>query len=445
MATIYSLPLPLLMNILDLVKLAAPARRRRNIGVDFYLAQVCKTWRIATFKLNPGDALNPFLYHGEYKLGLDPLRVQLLRSICISAGACQRVFPKIDITNLQEVHLSGTGSWHRYSGGGKTLEYITTAFANAEKPLRLKTFSFDVGNLGDATSRRALQALLDTFQGAPLEDLTLEGGRDDDIHKQDLNTRHHFCLNATYNALTSLHLSESIAFDDLSSAAPNLESLSLHGSAWGDQSAVCYPMQSLILPKLRKINYDGDAWGNGILTLPLSTISVIKELELNMHNTENLVSYITIILARAQSLERFTLTFYQMYKEGYGDLPTIQTLSQILQTTSPTLRRLTIPVEDYDPDTVIAMLLNKPSLQEVELFTRAKMARYEVAKVCELTGVDFVLSDMMEEEVVDEVDSEEPGQWEESDDDGLDGMEDGGDDEIEDSDSDLEDSDGDED
>ncbi|KAJ3045186.1 hypothetical protein HDV00_011056 [Rhizophlyctis rosea] len=389
MASVSSLPSHLLMDIIKYVKLQSPEthHRRYYVGVDFFLAQVSKAWRFATFKLT-GDTLNSFFHHEEYTLPFgDPLRVQLLRTLSLvlnsSFDTYQRVFSQINVTNLQEVRLLEPGVW----GGNRDrriIECVANAFANAEKPLRLQKFDLESASLDQTTS---FQGLLDSLQGAPLQKLSLQDLFD------ERSIRYHFRLNALHQKLTTLDLAQSIVLDDLTSAAPNLQSLFL---LWGgDGNEGTYPMANVVLPNLRRVYWDGHNWADSLLTLPPATLSVIKELDVDMNNSDTLVSCITKVLPHTRTLESFSIAYYKMYKAGLDeDLPSLQTLVYLVSTTSPDLRRISIPVNEYDPDVLITMLQNKPSLRKVELFTDMHRRKYETSRIRAATGAEVVVRSM---------------------------------------------------
>ncbi|KAJ3035059.1 hypothetical protein HDV00_004346 [Rhizophlyctis rosea] len=406
MPSIDSLPLHILMDVFKYVKLHFPPTYipRHSVyndledssdvvAVDFILTQVCKAWRFAFFKLT-GDTLAIFFYHGNYTLGLsDPLRVQLLRSLFLlsrpTLDTYDRVFHQINVTNLQKVFFRDAVSYNQGRARAAIIERIANAFTSAKKHLCLKKFFLETENLNDANVGPSLQALLDSLKEAPIEEFFLQD------RTYYLSSRCHLRFNTVHEKLTTIKLSDSFIFDDLAAAAPNLQSFSLLGEGELEEGEVIglYPMTNVVLPKLRKLWWNGNNWADSLITLPPVTLSAIKEINIFMYNDDTITTSLTKLLPHTRSLESLTLAYYKQHKGAGNGVPDMQTLSNIIRTTSATLRHISLPVSYDNPDALLTMLQNKPSLRKVELFSSRLRIR-GLARIRAVTGVDVDVKDL---------------------------------------------------
>ncbi|KAJ3040046.1 hypothetical protein HDV00_011495 [Rhizophlyctis rosea] len=392
MASISCLPLDVFMDIIKyLIQNAVPTPpsqnkhdRRDQLCQLLCPSQYSKAWRFATFKLDPGDTFAPFDQSSNFALPLgDPLRVQLLRSLTVNNSTpktCNQILRHVNLTGLQQVRFATATQrrrvWFPYTTREERdeherhqaagIECIANAFVSAQKPLRLREFSLEIPIAGKKYIRKSLQKLLNSFEGAPLEELCL---------RRRFNSQpfyRNWCalrVNAIHRKLTSIKISQHVVLDDLAAAAPNLQSLSVFVDSFETERV--YSMTDFMLPNLRKVSWEGDNWAASLLTLPSATLSVIKDLDTELSWPESLAASISKVLPCLRSLETFTVTHGNGWERGWldwRDIPSIQHLSQVISTTSTTLHHISLPGTAYDPDVLIGMLQKKPSLRHVTLF-----------------------------------------------------------------------------
>ncbi|KAJ3043601.1 hypothetical protein HDV00_004702 [Rhizophlyctis rosea] len=393
--TIQHLPLETLVRVAQYVR-----RLDRYDDHHNRLAQVDKGFRIASFLVHPGDTLSRFQTEVTLCRGLsDPMRVLYLRSLFLMIGitpsTLHLVLTLIDLSTLRILALDDPGD---------LLPTIAADFSNLERPLGFESFTLHTRGVEDPNSWQFLQQIVNSLAGAPIKQLVLKTESNNAQH-------HHLRFNKTLDLLVSISISSVFVLDDLTTATPNLVTLTIdHGRRIATD---LYPMHHILLPNL-SIQWVGDCWAESISSLPLATRNTLHSLDIRSF-ANHISDTIPTLLPYIPNLKIIRLRPWTFDANKTDDFPTLATLKSIL-TQCTSLTRVDIPLLYYDADELIQEIRSCSSLESVSFVLGNSKDEYELARVrrethklVSLRGVWNVFSEIKDWAWLEE-DTEEQGE-----------------------------------
>ncbi|KAJ3031445.1 hypothetical protein HDV00_008351 [Rhizophlyctis rosea] len=367
MSSIHLLPLIILIAILGRVKWESPQR-------TLHLARVCKAWRLAFFKTDPGATLEGFHNAQDYDIALrDPVRRGNLRSLKLTAHPTDPTFevvlPCIDVSILESLDLSDLTN-----DNGHALTTVATVLQSAQAPLRLKNFKISA-NASQPSTVPTFQRILNALYRSPLQNLSLHLN-----YSWGHPARETLHLQRVYLDLTSLHLTDCIEVNGLDKA-PKLTTLNIIDDVpTGEDGHSLWAARdfSSIGSALRTVIWNGDYFAAALITFPANTLSNLHTLDITMFHGDGLPTALQTLLPLLRSL-RTLRAQYRHLQPGNG--LTVASLKNALKYNCPDLSSLEIHSENYDPNDVREIIRTRTNLRRFFITTDERRRMYGVKEI----------------------------------------------------------------
>ncbi|KAJ3043612.1 hypothetical protein HDV00_004713 [Rhizophlyctis rosea] len=330
---------------------------------------MCTQFREAAFMTPPGDTLKNFWSESALEAALScQYRIRHLRTLSLISNPCVEiidlVFSQIRIPQLRTLALKDCGTENNHKEG-QILQAICGHLANASRPLALEKFTIDTDTFAHPSSTHLYTTLLESLADAPLKELAILSAR----NVSELCPAN---FNNTIHNLMSLTITSILDLEDLSTAAPNLNTLTINT----DCRVVTepYPLQNVFLPSLSTIVWCATA---------------VKHISIS-NNRNNFNQNFLKIHKHFPTLQSLVIRPYLLFSHSTTTYPTLDTVAELFKVCKE-LTKLDTVLKTFDKAKVIELCTARPTLKVLGFILADRTPPYGLAEIRSKTGVRLFL------------------------------------------------------